>query len=171
MPNWTTNKLRIAGDALSLEKLERLMEGEGCFDFQKLIPCPQELLNTPEVSYPDSEPEKKKARQAEQESLKKKYGAAGWYDWCVKNWGTKWTASYCSVESDASGLIYKFETAWAPPTPVILMLSKKFPELTFVHEAHEEGGCWPSFEEVIVNGVATSREEIKSIHEREEDDA
>ena len=42
----------------------------------------------------------------------KNYGSKDWYDWCVKNWGTKWNA--CGTEFDESNPTQiKFDTAWS----------------------------------------------------------
>lgn len=58
-----------------------------------------------------------------------KYGAETWYEWCPKNWGTKWNAYSCIGGMAGRDLIYHFETAWAPPEPVINKLAEMFPEV------------------------------------------
>jgi hypothetical protein len=47
-----------------------------------------------------------------------------WYAWRVENWGTKWNG-YDGQFSD-DGSTFTFDTAWAPPLPII----KKLAELT-----------------------------------------
>lgn len=44
------------------------------------------------------------------------YGAANWYDWNVKNWGTKWNAMdvTCNREDDST-VVCDFDTAWSFP--------------------------------------------------------
>ena len=59
------------------------------------------------------------------------------YDWCVKNWGTKWN-SYENVRIDDHTLA--FETAWSPPFPIIQKLAKKFSPLNFHIYYIDEGG-------------------------------
>lgn len=54
------------------------------------------------------------------------YGAPTWYEWCTKNWGTKWNASGTSFFNNNE---IQFETAWCTPMPVIVELSKMYPEL------------------------------------------
>lgn len=58
----------------------------------------------------------------------KKYNFPQWYDWCVKNWGTKW-----NVEEDVD-IVYdknideydiSFQTAWSVPTGI----AKRYSEL------------------------------------------
>lgn len=53
-------------------------------------------------------------------------GCCDWYEWSCKNWGTKWN-SYEPFAGDKHQII--FETAWCTPIPVILALSKKYPDL------------------------------------------
>lgn len=59
-----------------------------------------------------------------------RYGATNWYDWCCDNWGTKWNA-YENQQPDSDTII--FETAWAPPEPVIARLAKMYPEAEIEH--------------------------------------
>lgn len=55
------------------------------------------------------------------------HGACCWYEWAVKNWGTKWNASDTLVASD--GKSFTFDTAWEPAFPVVLELSRKHPDI------------------------------------------
>lgn len=54
------------------------------------------------------------------------YGSTTWYDWCNKNWGTKWNAYDVEVGEDGT---ITFNTAWATPEPVIKALSQKYPDI------------------------------------------
>ena len=75
------------------------------------------------------------SRKTEQELLeiglqyitnKVRYGATTWYDWCIENWGTKWNAyENATIDQDT----ISFETAWSFPEPVIVQLSKMYPDL------------------------------------------
>jgi hypothetical protein len=82
-----------------------------------------------------------------------------WYDWNVRNWGTKWDVAVhqdeeypeteLTSESETS-LGYRFNTAWSPPTEAIVALSKQYPNLEFTLSFEEETG-WGG-EVVVVNG-------------------
>ena len=50
-----------------------------------------------------------------------RFGYNDWYDWCVKNWGTKWNAKETFVVDDHT---VDFETAWSMPDPVFVELAK-----------------------------------------------
>lgn len=52
------------------------------------------------------------------------YGCDSWYDWCCKNWGTKWNSGGALIVDDNT---YEFETAWSTPYNVLVELSKQFP--------------------------------------------
>ena len=99
--------------------------------------------------FPDAEADGRRALQAKQET-----GCWDWYDWragTMENWfrdghwGTKWNACYFSPlenTTDARADI-AFCTAWSPPRPVIIELSKQYPKLTFTLKYWEgSGGCF-----------------------------
>lgn len=57
------------------------------------------------------------------------YGARSWYDWCCKNWGTKWN-SYDN-EIDRENAQIRFCTAWSAPFPIAEAMTVKFPDIGF----------------------------------------
>lgn len=67
------------------------------------------------------------------------YGCDTWYDWCCKNWGTKWNScNACLVDENT----YEFDTAWGTPIEVLVALSKQFPNTTIeVDYADEDIGA------------------------------
>ena len=61
-----------------------------------------------------------------------KYGAPTWYEWSCTNWGTKWNAYSVTASKTGEGeAVVHFETAWAPPMPVLDALAAKFPDAHF----------------------------------------
>lgn len=65
----------------------------------------------------------------------RKYGCKTWYDWSIKNWGTKWNASNCVYNKE----IMIFETAWDTPHDIFEKISLDFPnELIEVKYADED---------------------------------
>lgn len=79
----------------------------------------------------------------------------GWdYDWCCKNWGTKWDAVDPEVLIGENNATFYFESAWTPPTPVIKALTKMYPSLRFDHEYWEPGDVYYGHE-IYENGDIT----------------
>jgi len=69
----------------------------------------------------------------------KEHGAAHWYEWASKHWGTKWNVVEGNHLTAPNTL--RFETAWDAPHPILLALSKKFPKVSFEHAwANEDLG-------------------------------
>ena len=73
----------------------------------------------------------------------RKYGVPTWYEWCIREWGTKWNACHAEVGGSSDLLEYTFDTAWDAPRPLvapIVELAHSF-DLTIVWSVdHEDGG-------------------------------
>jgi len=115
-------------DIIEGEKTNREKHPE-VFDFNQLLPMPQGIIETKGQAV----------------------GHPAWYDWRVENWGTKWNAydvEYSPYDNDNEkneefvGIGYiKFNTAWSCPKPIIEILSKRYPKITFeVKYADEDLG-------------------------------
>ena len=65
------------------------------------------------------------------------------YNFCVNEWGTKWNTCNHEIIEFKNG--FKFDTAWSPPIPIIIALSKKFPRLSFIIKFIDEGGGFIGF--------------------------
>lgn len=92
MPNHNNNQLTLASGEDLLSVLNPyLIEATSCgyteytFDFQTIIPMDEKLLE-----------------------------GEDWYDWRVKNWGTKWEGYGGRFNDDQTA--FTFDTAWSPPT-------------------------------------------------------
>ena len=77
-------------------------------------------------------------------ALEKKYGAPNWYEWSIKNCGTKWDLPYGEVQADETFLddgeiTYRFETAWSPPEPIYRDLRDQYPNLRISWHYDEPG--------------------------------
>jgi hypothetical protein len=72
-----------------------------------------------------------------------KFSSDGWYDWNVRNWGTKWDAcdACMSNEDPTTGAIgYQFSTAWSPAEGAFRQMVEQHPELGFEFYNEEEQG-------------------------------
>jgi hypothetical protein len=68
---------------------------------------------------------------------KVKYGNTDWYEWRIKNWGTKWNAYETNVNKRYKDWV-SFETAWSAPEPIIATLARLYPEAVIQHWWAEE---------------------------------
>lgn len=130
MPNYVMNIVRINADEGRIKVIQEFMasrdtrmdsdDGPLTFDFNRLIPMPEEIAGT-ESQNPDERP------QEERKRLFRLYGADNRYDWAWENWGTKWNAYEDVLTPDG----FAFQTAWAAPVPVFIALSERFPGVAF----------------------------------------
>jgi hypothetical protein len=93
------------------------------------------------------------------------FSGNNWYDWNVRNWGTKWdvAVSYEQeypetelMEETDTLLVYRFNTAWSPPVEAITKLSQQYPSLEIDLVFEEETGWGGSIN--FNNGIATEEE-------------
>ena len=83
----------------------------------------------------------------------------GTRDWCIANWGTKWNIGddTIMVHNTDDFTMYHFMTAWSPPNPVVLAMSRQFPTLNF-HLRYWEGGAAFQGEFQAINGIVLKDE-------------
>lgn len=105
MPNDCYNYLEVSGgdvsliaDYISTQKVEWSSLPDTFLDFEKILPMPKELDGTNSST---DEP--------------------NWYDWRVKNWGTRSNSYEGNVQEIGIG----FSTAWGPPIPAVVELAKQ----------------------------------------------
>ena len=144
MPNWCYNSLKVKGDKEKVKEFMSkaiLITGEGQdkevkeISLMALYPTPQRLLDAKCPSDDD----------AMKANLIGEYGYADWYAWRLAKWGTKWDlASPALSDSKETNktlkVVYRFDTAWSPPTAVLKALSVCFPEVRITDIWREEGG-------------------------------
>ena len=153
MPNWVLNKVCFAGNKNKIKEIKDYLKTEELeFDFNKILPMPEEL-NVPASSDENIARACYKAKLAGEVTVKelteydlqrmsfdewaalgkkyennvKKYGASNWYDWCIENWGTKWNA--CNAEWYGDEYI-DFDTAWSCPEGIYRKLAQMYPDVT-----------------------------------------
>jgi hypothetical protein len=154
------------------------------FDFNHLIPMPQELRNVTPCFEPDGKGGVKKVdkesgnppegdekagwdewfaghvpvEKGKLDEWRSRYGATNWYDWSWNNWGTNNNAfSFSTDYKDGSAAKFNFDTKWEFPDPIAKALSKKFPSLVFVWTVDNEGK-WqgPDYHATFMNTRAAS---------------
>lgn len=96
-----------------------------------------------------------------------------WYDWNVRNWGTKWDVAVNDdneypdtvlhehkSEGEDQWLVYGFQTAWSPPAPAMEKLSALVPNCVLTLSFEEETGWGGEYE--FVNGEMTDETHYES---------
>jgi hypothetical protein len=168
MPNWCTNTLLISGEYDEVQRLLETVEADNTsLSLSKLLTTPEELKNT---TAPSRNPEEEKQR------LRDLYGAVDWYDWQVNNWGTKWDVEariigdthaaanhvFLSKLKESKRVVtMEFDSAWAPPTPVIKHLAKQFPNTNIYHTYDESGSDFSGYN-MYSNGECVKEQETES---------
>ncbi len=162
MPNNIINTVTITGSKSDLNSIRELMHGEENFDFEKILPMPKELLtittgsntidNVKVHAWREVEGKCTTISKEEFDELKSKYGSYDWYDWAIKNWGTKWGAyEHRDVIQTGKTLKYRFETAWSIANGVYTKLSLMFPDVKIsVRATGEVDTPWTS---MFKNGI------------------
>jgi hypothetical protein len=167
MPNWCYNSLTIEGSAEDISAIKKQLNQpfQRQHDQWNMETKQMELVDT---LYPNPvfafwniiKPTNLEAynKQADhslpmQEQLA--FSGDNWYDWNVRNWGTKWDVAVSwndeypeteLMEEDENNLAYRFNTAWSPPTPAIQKLSEQYPNCLFNLSFEEETGWGGEYE-------------------------
>lgn len=147
MPNWVFNHLTIEGSEEDINKVkaqvgavvkrkykgadevDEEIDEEPIFSFMNILPPPEDKLDEYHAVHGYAEGGKTGDTEY------------NWYNFNVREWGTKWDARDVDLlEEHKTSLHYKFDTAWSPPTPVIEKLAQQNPNLTITLEYREEQG-------------------------------
>lgn len=64
-----------------------------------------------------------------------KYGAKTWYEFHIQNWGSKWNSYNSEMAKDNT---IEFNTVWTNVKPVVLALSRKFPDIEINYQWADE---------------------------------
>jgi len=178
MPNYSSTILTIRGSKPELTKFRKFaktsvslhgMSEKNALDTNQFLPYPNKYL------IKDIAPETKITEndngQYRMVEGKDGYNSGG-YEWCSKNWGTKWGICHAELvvkETDKKNtydnsdynkpqLIYEYDTAWTPGTPIVIKMSKMFPKLSFKRFVEEESRAFV-FEDEIKNGKTIEYED------------
>lgn len=98
-------------------------------------------------------------------------GIRSWYDWNVANWGTKWDACHVQViedDLDDGTLVYRFDTAWSPPVPVVEAMIEALPDFRVRLHATEPGMGFQVF--VYPDGLVKEMDYVDVAYFLEDDD-
>jgi len=168
MPNWVYNGLTIEGNPDFVNKLvsqlnqpfTRVHDNWNMETGQmekKLTTYPNPVFAFWNIIKPtnleayDNQPDYK-SNQSIEDMMK--HDGDDWYNWNLRNWGTKWDVALSSDEvyapdtyiegpvQNGENLVvyYNFNTAWGVAMPALRELSVQYPELLFTLAYEEETG-------------------------------
>ena len=137
MPNWCENRVGIYGKEKDIKAFKEKAIKDGEFEFQNLIPIPEELLSTTKgyreglgnTWITDKDGNEIEIPESKLQEWKDKYGATNWYDFCCNKWGTKWDVDAQIEDEDSEQITLRFETAWGPAEGICDYIRENFPEL------------------------------------------
>lgn len=181
MPNHVENDLRVSGAKEALMKFKEFAKDkEDLLSADKFIPYPEEFKKADRLAKVYDEKRNKYFIKLKEEgkdtqlawakypSKKDGYNSGG-YDWCKKNWGTKWGMYDVKLEEthdeDRDELFYTFQSAWVPPIPIIKKMAEMFPTLDFDLRYFEQGSEFNGILRIEKNKV-TREEEGKYFGDR-----
>ena len=174
MPNWVFNHLKVEGNQLDIARVKKQLNTPFSRTYRDIVmknnvatPIYKEAsFDNPIFSFWNIiKPDDIQAYINDEPTGVPKDGeewftSNNWYDWNVRNWGTKWDVAVENSDEypetqilDEGELFinYKFDTAWAPPVPAIEKLSKQHSRVVFTLD-YEEETSWGG-EIVFRNGI------------------
>jgi len=164
MPNWVFNGLTVEGSPDSVKKMmDQLNTPFVRVHDQWNVKTQQ--MEKQQVTYPNpvfafwniikpTDMEAYDGPQPKNDNFEEamKFKSDHWYDWNVRNWGTKWDVAVSSTETNPDTYMedtvngenhvvyYNFETAWSRPMGALTKLSEQYPDLLFTLSYEEETG-------------------------------
>jgi hypothetical protein len=185
MPNWCYNSLTIEGREELIADVKRMLNRPFVknhenfnmetrqmefkdYHFDNPVFAFHNIYNHRQDGITDEEYSKQSDHTAPMEEQLMFLGK-NWYDWNVRNWGTKWDVAVSNDEKypdteitidSKDTLGYRFNTAWSPPIEAIIKLSEQYPELEISLSFEEETG-WGG-EAEFLNGEMISESNYDS---------
>ena len=144
MPNWCNNSINISGSTETIKTLwdEANKEGSGLLDAMK--PMPKELDGT-------TSPTPQEGQAGYKGPQPTVDGFDNWYDWRVKNWGTKWDIDpkegleFTDNGDGTAQISGWFESAWAPPIQAYDTFLDDMDGCSLTADYHEPGMDFAGF--------------------------
>ena len=150
MPNWCSNDIVIYGNHDNLFAFykayiqEKVVQEDKKYKVWKEENPNAGVLETANfIAYVQKDDVLSTFFPCPDEYLSQKGFNSGGYEWCLQNWGTKWSESstmevtnnwaYSDGTNKINKIYYSFDTPWGPPIDGYKKISEKFPELYFTH--------------------------------------
>jgi hypothetical protein len=151
MPNWCNNNIEITGPAKTINAVWTAAQVEDSGLLNAIVPMPVELRDTTKGSNGD---------------------AVNWYDWSVKNWGTKWDVElegleYTDNDDGTATISGYFDSAWSPPIEAYNRFLEANPDFTVTGSYYEMGCDFAGFYD---NGDDEHLENLRDEYDLPEDE-
>ena len=178
MPNWVYTNMTVTGDKQSLDEFKKkaskpyTTRHTGAWTDDKYDPDAISIVeHESELSFwnfigptdidayfgPEKKPDNYDTMTLDERMVEAmQFKGDHWYDWNVRNWGTKWDANDVSLHED-DDLSYQFSTAWSPAEGAFRAMVEQHPNLQFEFTNVEEQG-WG----VVFEGKNGELEEVRS---------
>jgi hypothetical protein len=168
MPNWCYNNLDVTGEKEEVKRFREFAKAKDPRYDKRGKGEENELSFHSFIPYPDKYLLQDIKCRTIKTNCKDGYNQGG-YEWCANSWGTKWNAGSVYIEELEEGIRYSFDTAWAPPIPVVIKMGEMFPELKFKLSFSEEGMGFEG-DLIVENGEQTHFEERDCQPEEDDED-
>lgn len=148
MPNWCECDLYIYGSSPMLEhfKINAADDNGKYLSEEPFLPYPEQFHKRDEQANFSNSTFRimPKAFQIKIDDWYAKDGYnSGGYEWCRRNWGTKWGICRPFLDKQSTRrLLYRFECAWGPCTPIVAAMGAKYPSMRFLLKYFESGGAF-----------------------------
>jgi hypothetical protein len=185
MPNWVYNGLTVEGKPESVKKMMEQLN-QPFVRVHDNWDIKTQQMQKQQVTYPNPvfafwnivKPTNLEAYDGPQPKTENfeqamRFESDHWYDWNVRNWGTKWDVAVSSVETNPDTYMedtvngenhvvyYNFETAWSRPMGALTKLSEQYPDLLFTLSYEEESGWGGELE--LLRGKVISESEYDNM--------
>ena len=180
MPNWVYNSLHIEGEAEDIKRLKEQVNQPFIRQHDQWNPETGKMelkdysYSNPVFAFwniikPTDMETYVLQKDPNHDNTVIDFKGNNWYDWNVRNWGTKWDVGVGDEEKypetelihdDETVIAYRFNTAWGAPIQAIETLSSQYPNLEFNLSFEEETG-WGG-EYIFVDGNSTEIESYES---------
>jgi len=113
--------------------------------FEQIVKADPDLV---EIDKADKTSKPFDTQEALVQILQERKTSDDWYNWNVRNWGTKWEitdkASIVYEMPTDTGLeiCYRMESAWSPPAEALDHLARQYPDITINLSSIDESDCF-----------------------------
>ena len=158
MPNWVFNHLAIQGEKSDIDEVKTQLNSPFTTNYPtyntetKAYEPSTKTYSNPVFSFWNiirpTDLDTYYLQEDPNADKSKIWSGDNWYDWNIRNWGTKWDVAQGDYDDwrdttldESDGVVrYRFDTAWSPPCEAIEKLSAQYPQLTFRLSFEEEQG-------------------------------